>query len=60
VWYNNTQGGEFEVEIGAVIIKYSEPGRIRLVDDDGKVKYGYKFSGDILYDFVDLSVKFSF
>ncbi|XP_065887692.1 unconventional myosin-VIIa-like [Dysidea avara] len=33
VWYDNTQGGEFEVPIGAVV-KFSDTGQIQLVDDD--------------------------
>ena len=36
MWYDNTQGGEFEVPIGAVV-KFSDTGQIQLVDDDEEV-----------------------
>jgi len=35
VWYDNTQGGEFDLPIGAVV-KFSDTGQIQLVDDDGE------------------------
>ena len=34
VWLDNTEGGEFEVPIGAVV-KFSESGQIRLEDEEG-------------------------
>lgn len=34
MWLDNTEGGEFEVPIGA-IVKFSESGQIRLEDEEG-------------------------
>ena len=36
MWYDNTQGGEFDLPIGAVV-KFSDTGQIQIVDDDGEV-----------------------
>ena len=33
VWFDNTQNGEFELPIGAVV-KFSDTGQIQLVDDE--------------------------
>ena len=33
MWYDHTQGGEFEVPIGATV-KFSDTGQIQLVDDE--------------------------
>ena len=33
MWYDNTQNGEFELPIGAVV-KFSDTGQIQLVDDE--------------------------
>ena len=33
MWYNHTEGGEFEVPIGATV-KFSDTGQIQLVDDE--------------------------
>lgn len=35
MWYNNCEGGEFEVAIGATV-KFSDTGQIQLVDDEGR------------------------
>lgn len=35
VWLDNTQGGEFELPIGAVV-RFSDTGQIQLVDDEGE------------------------
>ena len=34
MWYDHTEGGEFEVPIGATV-KFSDTGQIQLVDDEG-------------------------
>ena len=34
VWLDNTEGGEFEVPIGATV-KFSDTGQIQLVDEEG-------------------------
>ena len=33
MWYDHTQGGEFELPIGATV-KFSDTGQIQLVDDE--------------------------
>jgi len=33
VWFDHTQGGEFELAIGATV-KFSDTGQIQLVDDE--------------------------
>lgn len=33
MWFNNTEGGEFELPIGASV-KFSDTGQIQLVDDE--------------------------
>lgn len=33
MWFDNTQNGEFELPIGAVV-KFSDTGQIQLVDDE--------------------------
>ena len=35
MWYDNTQNGEFELPIGAVV-KFSDTGQIQLLDDEGQ------------------------
>jgi len=36
VWLDNTNGGEFDVPIGA-LVKLSDSGQIQVIDDEGKV-----------------------
>ena len=35
MWYDNTDGGEFELPIGATV-EFSDTGGIKLVDDEGE------------------------
>lgn len=34
MWFDNTEGGEFEVPIGATV-EFSDSGQIRVKDDEG-------------------------
>lgn len=36
MWLDNTNGGEFDVPIGA-LVKMADSGQILIVDDEGKV-----------------------
>ena len=36
MWLDNTNGGEFDVPIGA-LVKMADSGQIQVVDDEGKV-----------------------
>lgn len=36
MWLDNTNGGEFDVPIGA-FVKLADSGQIQIVDDEGKV-----------------------
>ena len=37
MWLDNTNGGEFDVPIGA-LVKMADSGQIQVVDDEGKVR----------------------
>lgn len=36
MWLDNTNGGEFDVPIGA-LVKMADSGQIQIIDDEGKV-----------------------
>ena len=43
MWLDNTNGGEFDVPIGA-LVKMADSGQIQVVDDEGKVHFMNMFS----------------
>ena len=50
MWLDNTNGGEFDLAIGA-LVKLADSGQIQVIDDEGKVLF-INYPGKIFVRFI--------